>query len=119
VIASNRVGREIGRNRDHVDFFGSSFIADQFGQVVAEAPRQDEAVVTARFDLESIAQNRAELGLFRDRRPDLYGSLLTLDGTDSHPAFGRSQSAGAEATAPTAGGVRPAIVAQLGPGEGS
>jgi N-carbamoylputrescine amidase len=119
VIASNRVGREIGKNLDHIDFFGSSFIADQFGQVVAEAPRQDEAVVTARFDLESIAQNRAELGLFRDRRPDLYGSLLTLDGTNSHLTLGRFQSAGAEATAQTADSVRPAIVAQHGPGEGS
>jgi N-carbamoylputrescine amidase len=83
VIASNRVGREIGKNRKHIDFFGSSFIADQFGQVVAEASRRDEAVVTARFDLAAVAQNRAELELFRDRRPDLYGWLLTLDGTNS------------------------------------
>ena len=90
LIASNRVGHEAGRNRNHIDFFGSSFIADQFGHVVAEAPRQDEAVVTARFDLESIAQNRAELGLFRDRRPDLYGSLLSLDGTNAHAALGRT-----------------------------
>ena len=80
VIASNRIGHESGKNRNHIDFFGSSFIADQFGQVVAEAPRREEAVLTASFDLESIAQNRAELGLFRDRRPDLYGPLLTLDG---------------------------------------
>ncbi len=50
--------------------------------------------MTARFDLESIAQNRAELGLFRDRRPDLYAPLLSLDGANSHPALGRSSSAG-------------------------
>jgi N-carbamoylputrescine amidase len=87
VIASNRVGQEIGNNLTHINFFGCSFIADQFGQVVAEAPRQNEGVVTARFDLASIARNRDELGLFRDRRPDLYGSLLSLDGTSSHPAL--------------------------------
>jgi N-carbamoylputrescine amidase len=110
VIASNRIGHEVGKNRNHIDFFGSSFIADQLGQVVAEAPRQDEAVVTARFDLESIAQSRAELGLFRDRRPDLYGSLLSLDGTNAHPAPGRPRAADR---------VRPAAVAQRDSGVGS
>jgi len=118
VIASNRVGREIGKNRQHIDFFGCSFIADQFGQVVAEAPRQDEAVVTARFDLELIAQQRAELGLFRDRRPELYGPLLTLDGTDSHLALGRSRSAFTEPTAQTADSVRRTVVAGSGLGQG-
>jgi N-carbamoylputrescine amidase len=119
VIASNRIGHEVGKNRNHIDFFGSSFIADQFGQVVAEAPRQEEAVVTARFDLEAIAQNCAELGLFRDRRPDLYGSLLSLDGTHSHLALGRSSSAGAEATVRAADRVRPTAVALRDSGEGS
>jgi N-carbamoylputrescine amidase len=80
VIASNRVGREVGLREHHLEFFGSSFIADQFGQLVVEAGRQGEAVVTAGFDLESIALQRAELGLFRDRRPELYQSLLSLDG---------------------------------------
>lgn len=84
VIASNRVGREDGRNQNHLEFFGSSFIADQFGQLVVEAGRRGEAVVTARFDLDSIAEQRAALGLFRDRRPELYQSLLSLDGMNSH-----------------------------------
>ena len=86
VIASNRLGRESGRNQSHVDFFGSSFITDQYGQIVAEAGRQDEAAVIAAFDLEAIAQNRAELGLFRDRRPELYASLLSMDGVHSPAA---------------------------------
>jgi N-carbamoylputrescine amidase len=37
-------------------------------------------VLTATFDLDAIAENRAAWGLFRDRRPELYGPLRTLDG---------------------------------------
>ena len=58
-----------------------SFIADQTGAKVAEADRETETVVTASFDLAAIRAQRAAWGLFRDRRPDLYGPLLTLDGT--------------------------------------
>jgi N-carbamoylputrescine amidase len=38
-------------------------------------------VLTATFDLAALQQMRHSWGLFRDRRPDLYGSLLTLDGS--------------------------------------
>lgn len=79
VVASNRVGHETGE-RYEMTFYGSSFVADHTGALVAEAPREGEAVVTATVDLEAIAAARAAWGLFRDRRPDLYGSLLTLDG---------------------------------------
>ena len=44
-----------------------------------------EGVITARFDLASIRALRSSWGLFRDRRPELYGSLLTLDGEHRHP----------------------------------
>jgi N-carbamoylputrescine amidase len=37
-------------------------------------------VITATFDLDAVAEQRASWGLFRDRRPDLYGPLLTADG---------------------------------------
>jgi N-carbamoylputrescine amidase len=37
-------------------------------------------VITASFDLQGLQQARAAWGLFRDRRPDLYGGLLSLDG---------------------------------------
>ncbi len=81
VIASNRIGTEPGRKGTELTFYGSSFIADQTGSKVAEAGRTEEAVLTARFDLDGIARQRAAWGLFRDRRPDLYGPVLTLDCT--------------------------------------
>lgn len=80
LVASNRIGREDGRNGTSMTFYGSSFIADWMGQKVAEADRTSEAVLTATFDLDDIAVRRASWGIFRDRRPDLYGPLLTLDG---------------------------------------
>ena len=50
------------------------------GEVLAEAGREDQTVATASFDLDAIAAQRRAWGIFRDRRPGLYGSLLTLDG---------------------------------------
>ncbi len=79
LIASNRIGREAGESCD-LTFYGSSFIADQSGAKVAEAGETEQAVITATFDLDAIREQRAAWGLFRDRRPDLYGPLLTLDG---------------------------------------
>ncbi|MFQ6017616.1 MAG: N-carbamoylputrescine amidase [Kiloniellaceae bacterium] len=79
LVASNRIGREEGESCA-IDFYGASFIADQTGAKVAEAPRDAQAVITASFDLEAIRASRAAWGLFRDRRPDLYGPLMTLDG---------------------------------------
>jgi N-carbamoylputrescine amidase len=79
LIASNRTGFEQGESCA-LTFYGSSFIADQTGAIVAEAPREGRAVVTASFDLAAIRAERAAWGLFRDRRPDLYGPLMTLDG---------------------------------------
>jgi N-carbamoylputrescine amidase len=77
VVASNRIGRETARRADvSVTFYGSSFIADHTGAVVAEAGRDAPAVLTATVDLDAIAEARAAWGLFRDRRPDLYGALL-------------------------------------------
>ena len=80
LVASNRVGTEKGRNGTELTFYGSSFIAGWQGRKMAEADRKSEGVITARFDLDEIAANRAAWGIFRDRRPDLYGTLTTLDG---------------------------------------
>ena len=80
VIASNRIGTEPGRKGTELTFYGSSFIADQTGNKVAEADRTSEAVLTATFDLDGIARQRSNWGLFRDRRPELYTPLLTMDG---------------------------------------
>ncbi|GEO85183.1 MULTISPECIES: N-carbamoylputrescine amidase [Alphaproteobacteria] len=80
VIASNRIGLEPGRKGTELIFYGSSFITDQTGAKVAEADRISETVLTASFDLDGIARQRAAWGLFRDRRPELYHPLLSLDG---------------------------------------
>lgn len=74
LIASNRIGTENGEAGD-LTFYGSSFIADGTGAIVAELDRQNEGVITTSFDLDETAKLRASWGLFRDRRPDLYGAL--------------------------------------------
>ncbi|NML74753.1 N-carbamoylputrescine amidase [Rhizobium sp. S-51] len=80
VIASNRIGTEPGRKGTELTFYGSSFIAGPTGEKVAEADRTSETVLTATFDLDGIAKQRSAWGLFRDRRPELYTPLLTMDG---------------------------------------
>ena len=80
VVASNRIGTELGGQWE-VTYYGSSFIADHTGAIVAHADRTSESVITARFDLDRIREYRESWGVFRDRRPDLYGPILTLDGS--------------------------------------
>ena len=82
LVASNRVGKEVatGDENCHITFYGSSFIADQTGKKVQEANRSDETVLVHTFDLKEIRKYREGWGVFRDRRPELYGPLLTLDG---------------------------------------
>jgi N-carbamoylputrescine amidase len=80
VMAANRIGIErLGENE--LTFYGSSFIAGPHGELLAEASRGGESVLTASFDLEAIRAERAAWGLFRDRRPELYGRLATGDGS--------------------------------------
>ncbi|MDR2108745.1 MAG: N-carbamoylputrescine amidase [Coriobacteriales bacterium] len=76
LLASNRVGSEC-QGTGSITFYGSSFIADECGQVVAQAPREGRAVITASFDLDLLWHKRRSWGLFRDRRPDLYADLLS------------------------------------------
>lgn len=75
VIASNRIGIETD-DESSMTFYGSSFIADQTGTIVEEADRETEAVLVHEFDLDAIAQMRREWGVFRDRRPEMYGTLM-------------------------------------------
>lgn len=79
LVASNRVGTEQGEHWK-VTYYGSSFIADHTGAIVKQAPREGEAVLTATFDLDAIRNYRNAWGVFRDRRPELYGPIMTLDG---------------------------------------
>ena len=76
VIASNRIGKEVQKDSE-MTFYGSSFICDETGEIVAEADRKTEGVLTAVFDLDKIAQTRREWGVFRDRSPQMYQTLLT------------------------------------------
>ena len=82
VIASNRIGKEDGETCS-VTFYGSSFIADQSGAKVAEANRDSQAIITASFDMDAVGKDRVAWGVYRDRRPDLYGPLMSLDGDSS------------------------------------
>lgn len=82
LVASNRIGTETGAGCS-ITFYGSSFIAGPQGELVAVAGRDEEAVLTASFDLDRIRAQRAAWGVFRDRRPELYHPLLSLDGRTS------------------------------------
>jgi N-carbamoylputrescine amidase len=81
LIASNRIGVERARqNPDslHLRFYGSSFIADASGALVAEASQDTEQIITASFDLEQLRRARDNWFVFRDRRPELYAPLGSL-----------------------------------------
>ena len=77
VVGSNRTGFEPWDNYPGggQGFYGSSFIADHRGDLVAELGRNDEGVIAAEFDLDFLARHRAAWGFFRDRRTDLYAAL--------------------------------------------
>ena len=74
VVGANRTGfedvTEVGQT-----FYGSSFVCDHRGDIVDGLGRDEDGVVLGTFDLDFIATHRAAWGFFRDRRPDLYGSL--------------------------------------------
>ena len=80
VVASNRIGVE-SEAGSSISFYGSSFIAGPLGNKLCEADRETETVLVQEFDLDLLDRQRAEWGVFRDRRPDLYKTLLTLDGS--------------------------------------
>jgi N-carbamoylputrescine amidase len=83
LIASNRYGLERSLQDPeglYLRFYGSSFIADVVGAKVAEAAEEGDAVLVQRFDLARNAELRDNWFVFRDRRPELYGPLLSLDG---------------------------------------
>lgn len=90
LVASNRIGTETFGDSS-ITFYGGSFIADSRGCVVAQVgatlqpnggvdpiPQQIEGIALATFNLDQIKTNRFGWGMFRDRRPDLYGELSHL-----------------------------------------
>ncbi|KAJ9558907.1 hypothetical protein OSB04_013521 [Centaurea solstitialis] len=83
LVASNRIGKEVietEHGNSAITFYGNSFIAGPSGEIIAVANDKEEAVLIAQFDLDKIKSKRHSWGIFRDRRPDLYKVLLTLDG---------------------------------------
>jgi N-carbamoylputrescine amidase len=79
LLASNRIGKETGE-AFAMTFYGYSFIAGAMGELIEAADDRSETVLVATFDLDELQARRAAWGLFRDRRTDLYGNLLTADG---------------------------------------
>ena len=71
VIAANRIGDEDGQS-----FYGNSFITDEWGDLMAEAGKDETGALVVTLDLDQARRHRAGMGFFRDRRPDLYGRLI-------------------------------------------
>jgi len=80
VGAANRIGSEVVENLTQT-YYGHSFISDYTGELVAEFGEHDEGALHHTLDLAAARKFRAGMGFFRDRRPDLYGPLLTSDGS--------------------------------------
>lgn len=82
VIAANRYGiervepsEENGGQSSSLSFYGSSFIADETGKIICEAPKDKDAVLVSEFDLDEIRKKRFDWGIFRDRRPKMYKDI--------------------------------------------
>jgi N-carbamoylputrescine amidase len=75
VAAVNRVGFE-GPPDSGLEFWGSSFVADPFGQLIAESPTNKEEILIAECDLRRMEEVRRNWPFLRDRRTDAYAPLL-------------------------------------------
>lgn len=83
VIAANRIGleevkpcKENGGQTSALNFYGSSFITDETGEILESAGRDTEEILVHTFDLDEIATNRLGWGIFRDRRPECYKDII-------------------------------------------
>ena len=81
VVAANRYGEEFvtpceenNGQSSSLRFYGSSFVTDATGEILVQAGREGDAVVTAEYDLDAIRDMRFSWGLFRDRREECYGN---------------------------------------------
>lgn len=82
VIAANRIGEEKviaceenGNQESSLKFYGSSFLTDSTGALLKSLGRDEEGVILETYDLDQIAKDRRNWGLFRDRRPDQYKTI--------------------------------------------
>lgn len=85
VVAANRVGREVAGSDESLSmvFYGSSFICDHKGAMLTEADRASSGIWLHDLDLAGMREDRLSWGIYRDRRPQMYAPLLTLDGQHS------------------------------------
>jgi N-carbamoylputrescine amidase len=84
VVAANRIGTEAvtpceenGGQSSSLTFYGSSFITDNTGEIIADAGREKQTIITAEFDLDAYRKDRQSWGLFRDRRPEMYKKITS------------------------------------------
>ena len=82
VVAANRFGLETvepceenGGQHSSLQFYGSSFLTDNTGELLVSAERSGESVLIAEYDLDALAADRLNWGLYRDRRPATYGKI--------------------------------------------
>jgi N-carbamoylputrescine amidase len=75
VIAANRVGSEDDQGQTAQKFYGTSFIANEWGDVVCDLDDAETGILVSTFDLDQARAHRASMGFFRDRRPALYARL--------------------------------------------
>lgn len=82
IVAANRIGTEAvtpcaenSGQSSSLTFYGSSFITDCAGEIIAEGNRTDECAVCAEIDMNETRETRLSWGIFRDRRPEMYGEI--------------------------------------------
>jgi len=74
VVAANRIGKEKGESCE-LTFYGSSFMTDYTGKIIAEASRDKEEIIYAQYDLDENAKQREYWGLLRDRQSRMYSHI--------------------------------------------
>jgi N-carbamoylputrescine amidase len=74
VAAVNRIGYE-GSPESGLEFWGNSFVADPFGQVIAQASVDKEEILIAEIDPKRQEEVRRNWPFLRDRRIDAYGAI--------------------------------------------
>jgi N-carbamoylputrescine amidase len=75
VVAANRIGDEDDHGGIAQRFYGTSFITNEWGDIVNDLNDHETGILVATFDLDAAQAHRASMGFFRDRRPDLYKRL--------------------------------------------
>jgi len=82
LIAANRIGIESvipsidnSKQSSSLNFYGSSFITNETGEIIESADRESECLLISEFDLDEIRDMRLSWGVFRDRRPEYYSKI--------------------------------------------